>query len=375
MVAEMRAAWCDIDLDALDRNVEAVSAMAGVPILPMVKANAYGHGLGPVVMRLVRHPAVWGMGVALATEADDLRRAGYEGRILVLGGLLPDEAEDAVETGSTIALSTLEVAAALGRAAERAGTRCRVHLKIDIGMNRLGFPHQQAEQAAESVREINGLILEGVMTHLAAAHEGDRPSITRTVDELERFIALVEHLRSSHGPLLAHAANSSALMTLERSRLDLARPGLALFGWKPSPWLPDEPELSPVAAIRARVAVVKTTGEDARVGYSQTPIAAGRRLGILPVGYGDGLPQAWGLVPGYVLFPSGRAPIIGSVCMDSCVVDLTDLPEEGEGSTALLLGKGPEGTIAVDELAEATNRSSYEVLSGMTERLPRRYAG
>ncbi len=369
----MRAAWCEIDLNALDRNVDAVSGMAGVQIVPMVKANAYGHGLGPVVMRLAQHPAVWGMGVALATEAQDLRGVGYEGRVIVLGGLLPDEAEDVVATGATIALTTLDVAAALSQAAESAGTLCTVHLKVDIGMNRLGFLYEQAEEAADAIQGMRGLRLEGVMTHLAAAHEGDQSSIIRTVEELERFLSLVERLRASHGPLLSHAANSSALMTLERSRLDLARPGLALYGWKPSAWLPDEPLLSPVAAIRARVAAVKTMGEGARVGYSQTPIDAGRRIGILPVGYGDGLPQAWGLAPGYVLFSSGRAPIVGSVCMDSCVVDLTDLPDEGEGSAALLLGSGHEGTITVDEIAEATNRASYEILSGITERLPRRY--
>ncbi len=370
----MRAAWCDIDLNALDRNTEAISAMAGVPIVPMVKANAYGHGLEGIVPRLARHLSVWGMGVALAPEASGLRTLGYEGRILILGGLLPQEAEEAVATGAIVALSSLEVAAAIDRAATQAGTVCPVHVKVDVGMNRLGFPFDQVERAVAGVEELAGLRLEGVMTHLAAAHEGDPDSIGRTVGELERFLKLVELLRARHGPLLAHAANSSALMTLDRSRLDLARPGLALYGWKPSSWLPDEPALTPIAAVRARVAVVKMTDIGALVGYSQTPVEPGRRIGVLPIGYGDGLPQAWGLAPGYADFPSGRAPIIGSVCMDSCVVDLTDLPDEREGSTALMLGSGPEGMITLDEMAEATNRTSYEILSGLTDRLPRRYA-
>ena len=373
MVAVTRATWCDINLNALDRNTESISAMAGVPILPMVKANAYGHGMEAVVERLARHASVWGMGVALATEASWLRDLGYEGRIIILGGLLAEEAEEAIGAGAIVALSSLAVARALSGAASKAGVVCPVHLKVDIGMNRLGFPLAQVGEAAEEVAGSSGLRLEGVLTHLAAAHEGDQDSIGRTVGEVERFLELVEALRASHGNLLAHAANSSALMTLDRSRLDLARPGLALYGWKPSGWLPDEPLLIPVAAVRARVAVVKVTGEDALVGYSQTPVEPGRRIGVLPIGYGDGLPQAWGLAPGHAEFPSGRAPIIGSVCMDSCVVDLTGLPDEGEGSTALMLGTGAEGSITLDEMAGATNRSSYEILTGLTDRLPRIY--
>lgn len=375
MVPEMRAAWCEIDLDALYRNAGAIAGAAGAPILPMVKANAYGHGLGPVALRLAGHPAVWGMGVATVSEAAELRGHGYMGRVLILGGLLPEEVEEVVAVEAVVALSTLSVAGALSRTAQREGTVTPVHLKVDVGMHRLGFPLVEAEEAAAAVAALPGLRLEGVLTHFGAAHGGDDASRARTRVELEQFLGLVERLRSRYGTLLAHAANSSAIMALAGSALDLARPGLALYGWKPAPWLPDEPALMPVATVRARVAVVKEIGRGALVGYSQTPAGAGRRIGILPIGYGDGLPQAWGLVPGRVAFPSGCAPFIGSISMDSCAVDLTDLPAEGEGSTALILGAGPEGTITPDEIASATNRISYEILTGMTERLPRRYLG
>lgn len=375
MVPGMRAAWCDIDLPALRDNTDALSELAGVPLLPIVKANAYGHGLGPVTLELADHPMVWGMGVAFVSEAVRLRELGYRGPILVLGGTHPQEAEDALECGATLALSTVAMAEALSRAAARRDMSPAVHLKVDVGMHRLGVPYARAEEAAAEVVRLPNLKLEGLLTHFAAAHDGAAASQDRTVEELARFMELAERLNSRHGPLLTHAANSSALMTRAGARFDLARPGHALYGWKPAAWLPDTPSLKPVAAVRARVVLVKEAGEGARVGYSQTPVAAGSRVGILPIGYGDGLPQAWGLHPGRVAFPSGTAPMVGSVSMDSCAVDLTGLPAEGEGSTALLVGSGPEGEVSPAEIAAAAGRISYEILAGMMERLPRRYHG
>jgi alanine racemase len=375
MVPDMRAAWCDIDLAALRDNADALSELAGVPLLPMVKANAYGHGLGPVTMELADHPLVWGMGVAFVSEAVRLRELGYRGRILVLGGTHPDEAEEALDCSATLALSTTAMAEALSRAATHREMSGSVHLKVDVGMHRLGTPFARAEEVAAEIERLPNLHLEGLLTHFAAAHDGDAASQDRTGEELTRFMELAERLNARYGPLLTHAANSSALMTRAEARMDLARPGLALYGWKPAAWLPDAPTLKPVAAVRARVVLVKEAGAEARVGYSQTPIPAGSRVGILPIGYGDGLPQAWGLHPGRVVFHSGTAPLVGSVSMDSCAVDLTGLSAEEEGSTALLVGSGPEGQVSPTEIAAATGRTSYEILTGMMRRLPRRYHG
>jgi alanine racemase len=375
MVPNMRAAWCDIDLSALRDNADALSGLAGVPLLPMVKANAYGHGLGPVSLELAEHPMIWGMGVAFVSEAVGLRELGYRGRILVLGGTHPDEAEEALECNATLALSTTTMAEALSRAAAQRNISAVVHLKVDVGMHRLGAPLARAEEEAAEIARLPNLHLEGLLTHFAAAHDGEAASQDRTGEELDRFLELAERLSARHGQLLTHAANSSALITRAAARLDLSRPGHTLYGWKPAAWLPDAAKLKPVAAVRARVVLVKETGEGARVGYSQTPVPAGSRLGILPVGYGDGLPQAWGLHPGRVAFPSGSAPLVGSVSMDSCAVDLTGLPEEGEGSTALLVGSGPEGEVPPTEMAAATGRTSYEIMAGMMDRLPRLYHG
>jgi alanine racemase len=162
-------------------------------------------------------------------------------------------------------------------------------------------------------------------------------------------------------------------MTAGEAVFDLARPGLAVYGWKPAGWLPDEPRLEPAMAVRSRTVVIKETAPGARIGYSQTPAAAGRRLGVLPIGYADGIPADWGLNGGYVLFPEGPAPLVGSVSMDSCVVDLTDVPGEGRGSIALMLGSGPEGLLPPHEIAAATGRSVYEVLVALNGRLPRRH--
>ncbi len=373
MVTLVRSAWCDINLDALEANALKLAGIAGVPLLPIVKANAYGHGVEAVVERLAALEQVWGVGVVLVAEASHLREHGYRGRILIPGGLLPEQAEEALECDAVIALSDMQMARALDAKARGRGTRQCVHLKVDVGMHRLGFPFKEAESAARDIAALEGLTLEGVITHLGAAHSDDEASLERTRSEVARFARLVERLRKNHGKLIAHAANSSALLSVREAAFDLVRPGLTLYGWTPADWLSRGVQLEPVIAVRACVAVVKTTTADALVGYSQTPVGEGRRIGIIPIGYADGIPNRWGLEGGYVLFPSGRAPLLGSVSMDSCVVDLTDLPEEGIGSTALLMGAGPEGTIDPAEIGMATGRGPYEMLVGLNGRLPRRY--
>jgi len=369
----VRSAWCDIDLGAIERNTRNLAGLAGVPLLPIVKADAYGHGVGPVVSCLAHLSCVWGVGVVLVAEATRLRELGYEGRIVIPGGLVPEQAAEAIDSGAIIALSDLAVARALDHEARRRREQAIVHLKVDVGMHRLGFPLEEAERAAEEIAACDGLSLEGVLTHLAAAHAGDEDSRLRTAREVALFSELVGRLRPRFPRLVTHAANSSALMAAEDSAFDLGRPGLAVYGWKPAEWLPDVPALEPALAVRSRVVVVKTTGPGARVGYSQSPVAADRRLGVLPIGYADGIPAQWGVQGGYVLFESGRAPLVGSVSMDSCVVDLTDLPAEGRGSIGLVLGSGPEGTIDLHETAAATGRSVYELLVALNGRLPRRH--
>ena len=370
----MRPAWCDIDLGALTRNADALHAFARQPLLAMVKSNGYGHGLKEVVDTLTGHPGIWGMGVALVSEAADLRELGYRGRILVLGGLSAEEAPEAVETGAIIAISRIEVARALDIAAH-GGKPVPVHLKVDVGMHRLGIPFEEAEKAARAIEDLPSVNLEGVLTHLGAAHHGDDASRSRTAGELARFGELITRLRRRHENLITHASNSSALMASLGAELGLARPGMALYGWSPAAWLPSDPHLEPVASVRAQVVLVKETGNNVKVGYSQTPLEEGRRIGVLPVGYGDGIPMAWGLAPGRVLFEEGEARFVGSVSMDSCIVDITELPGVEVGSTALLLGSGTEGTISPEEVAGATGRNAYEILTGLTPRLPRHSHG
>jgi alanine racemase len=371
MVRPMRPAWCEINLDALEANGERLSQAANAPLLAIMKADAYGHGAREVTRRLADCPWFWGAGVARLDEVRWLREGGYRGPLLVLGGLVPEEAPQAVALEAGVAISTLPVARALSQAAVAGGGSIAVQLKVDLGMFRFGVPWEEAEQAARSIARLPGLRFEGILGHLGAAHRDDEDSRARTHREIERFAALVADLRRRYGPLIAHLANSSTLLAHNGVAFDLARPGLALYGWKPAPWMPDSVILRPALAVRARVAVVKQTTAGARVGYSATPVQAGRRLGVLPIGYGDGLPRRLGLQGGYVRFATGTAPMVGSVSMDSCVVDLTELSQEGEGSTALVLGAGPEGLISPVELAARSGLSIYEVLVGLSLRLPR----
>lgn len=367
-----RRAWVEVDLDALERNYQRLasppgtSGEGGPALLPMLKAD--GYGLGAVrVMEALRHRAPWAFGVATTEEGRELREAGYEGRIVVFSaGPLRDA--DALRRGrlepAVSSCDGLEVYAERGTAARPV----TVHLELDTGMGRLGLLATERGTWIERAREAleAGTIRVGsTFTHFHSA--GSDPDATRAQWRLFRkAVADMERGGIDPGPL--HAANSAAHLRYPDVRADLVRPGIFLYGGGG-----DHGGTTPeaVVALRARVLDVRTVPEGHTVSYGATYTTRGpARLATLGIGYGDGLRRELSN-RGAALLEGGRAPIRGAVCMDLTVVEVTDVPGVRAGSVATLIGEEGGQRIDLGEVADQCDTLDYEILTGLTPRLPR----
>ena len=347
-------AWVDVDLGALSRNGALLARRAGVPLLPMVKADAYGLGAVPVA-RALDAAYVWGFGVATVPEGCELRAAGIVRPILISTPLLPEELAAAAAARLT---PTLHRAADI---AAWAPGGLPWQLAIDTGMSRAGVRWDEVAELADALRACPP---EGVLTHFHSAELADG---SQAVQE-RRFHEALAALPAR--PRLVHAENSAALERCSGSPWTLARPGVFLYGVDTGAGLPVEQ----VAAVRARVVDLRTVRDGETVSYDATWTAAGeRRVATLAIGYGDGYRRALSN-RGTVLLRGRRAPVVGYVTMDMTMVDVTDLPCE-LGDAATLLGADDGHTLAVVDVARAGGLSPYELLTGLRGRLPRRYAG
>lgn len=366
-----RPTWAEIDLDALLANLSAIRARVGsIPILAVVKANAYGHGATQVARALEEEGVTW-FGVALPEEGVELRRAGLKGQILLLGGFAPPQADLVLANDLVPALFRPDQVQALASAAGRRGVRARAHLKIDTGMGRLGVPADEVPAFAEvllSARE--RVVLTGAFSHLAAADDPREPT-TRL--QTERFGQALDALRAQGlRPDEAHLANSAAILDHPPAWLGLVRPGLLLYGYRPSD-LVRPFDVEPVLSLRSRIIYVKDVAPGTAIGYGRTYVAERRaRIASLGLGYDDGLPR-YASNRGYVLVRGCRAPIVGRVSMDLTTVDVTGISGAALGDDAVVLGSCGEERLGADQIAAWGDTIPWEVLCGIGGRVPRLY--
>jgi alanine racemase len=371
VTASLRPTTALIDRDALRH-------LAGSrEIIAMVKADAYGHGAIPIA-RALAADGVTRFGVALVEEARSLRDAGIRGEILVLGGFTADQAPEVVELGVTAAIFHAAHAAALNEAASRAGRTVAVHAKVDTGMGRLGFAMDAAPRAVAELARLSALRLEGLMTHFADADLAD-PAYAR--EQVARFDAVAETVRRAgvHIPI-RHAANSAAVMAASSWRsamggplYDAVRPGLMLYGARPGPAVGAGVDLRPVLSLTTRILLLKRVPPGTPISYGRTFVTRRESLiAVLPIGYADGYPRALSSA-GRVLVRGRAAPVVGRVCMDLTMVDVTDVPDVGEGDEAVVIGSQGAAAITVEEVAAGAGTIAYEILCGIGPRVPRRY--
>lgn len=359
-----RRAWIEVDSNALVRNYLAIKGWlpSGCRVLPMVKADGYGLGASRVLRALLPEEP-WGAGVATAAEGESLRGEGWTGRVVVFSSWARADAPLVIAHGLEPIVSNLESLQGYESEASGAGTVLPIHLKIDTGMSRFGFPWDDSDWI-ESVREstAGGAVrVESTLTHF---HSADDEDATR--EQWDRFRRVIESLHEAGvDPGLTHATSTASVARYPECRADMVRPGLFLYGGGG----PDAGS-HPVAAVRARVLELRSVPEGTAVSYGatyRTPSAA--RLATLGIGYGDGLRRELSN-RGRVLLGGGEAPIRGAVCMDSTVVDVTGLDVRC-GDVATLLGADGDREIRLDEMAALCGTIDYEILTGWSARLPR----
>ncbi len=366
-----RPTFATVDPIALRANFTAIRAKVGarVRILAPVKGDAYGHG-AVAVARTLAGEGCDAFGVALVEEGAQLRDAGLEGLVLCLGGVGRYGADEVVRRGLTPVLYDEGDAERLDAAARAAGTRVRVHLKVDSGMGRLGVPLPHWERFLDRLARFSSIEVEGFMTHFA---ESDAEDDTFTREQHRRFKAALATLRArGWRPSIVHACNSGAVLTRRDAHADMVRPGILLYGVAPAKGLHESLPLAPVMGVVTQVLFVKDLPPNARVSYGQGfTTRRASRIATLPVGYADGYPRALGN-RAHVLVQGRPCPVVGVVCMDLCMVDVTDVPEPVEsGDAVVLLGEQGGARIGVDDLAAWAGTIPYEILCGFSERVPR----
>jgi alanine racemase len=376
LVAELeglRPAWVTVDLARLESNLRWLRRRCGdAQVLAVVKADAYGHGAVAVARALA--PAVDWLGVALVEEGVELRRAGVAAPVLVLGTVQPGQLELVEEHRLTPALSSAaQLAMWRERGAARGGAPLAVHLKVDTGMTRLGIPAEELDQALAALRAAPGLVLAGVLSHLAEAEELGSP---RTGEQERAFAAALTRLSPAERErVVVHLANSAGAIHHPSARHGMVRLGLALYGLDPAGSVDAGAALRPVMSVESRLVQVREVAAGSRLGYGgRWRAERASRIGAVPVGYADGYPWRLG-TRAVVLVAGRRAPVVGSVSMDTTLVDLTDLPPAAAADEprVVLLGEDGGERIGADELARHAGTIAYEVLCLLGSlRLPRR---
>lgn len=377
MDAQMKRTWAEVDFDKLAHNYHALRGLApaGTKYLGLVKADAYGHGAVPVAKKLEELGADY-LGVACLDEAIEVREAGVKTPILILGCTSSIYAAELVKYNITQACYDLEYAKELSAGAQKAGGTITVHIQCDTGMTRLGFMchedtmEKSAREIIEAVK-LPGLKAEGIFTHFSDSDGSEE----YTMLQFGRFQDIIQRVRDlGYEFEIRHCANSAATLLYPATYLDMIRPGIVQFGHFPDAKMDHALcDLVPVLELKSRVATVRDVPANTPVSYGRTnTLTRPSRLAVIPVGYGDGFCRGFSNKL-TVLINGKKLPIVGRICMDMCMVDVTDAPDVKEGDVAILYGSDGTNDQPVEAGAEIMNTISYELLCVLTKRIPRIY--
>lgn len=376
----LKRTWTEISWEALEHNYRVLRGLVptSTRFAGVVKADAYGHGAVQISRRLCELGAEY-LAVSNLEEAMQLRDAGIRLPILILGYTPARFAELEAEQGIRQAVPSLEYARELETALSGTGKRLHVHLKLDTGMSRLGFSAVDRPETAEELSEaarLNGLEAEGIFTHFCAADAPDEESQRFTALQYKRFRSMLDELnRTGLQFALRHCCNSAATIVHPEYAMDMIRPGVATYGLPPDPSLEGRIPLRPLLSWRAAVSQVKTFPKGSGVSYGRTWTAEREsRIAVLPVGYADGLNRRLSNRVKFLL--NGRSvPQIGTICMDMCMLDVTDLPECRVGDVVTILGRDGDNVSRCEDMAALLGTISYEVVCSISKRVPRVYTG
>ena len=367
-----RPTVAEVSLSALRHNCRRVRELVGpeVAVMAVVKADAYGHGAVAAARAFLEAGAAM-LGVSSVAEGVEIRRAGVDAPIVVLGSAFPGEEAATVAHDLAAAVWSLDGARALAAAAQAAGRRATVHVKVNTGMTRLGVEPADVPALMRAVRAIAGLEVAGVFSHLASADAVDTASARAQID---RFRAAADALDADGGrPPLVHLANSAAVIAAKAAHGTMVRPGIMLYGYAPAPHLAAAADVRPALRFRTGVAQVRRVPAGTPVGYGGTFVTARpSTIAVLPAGYADGYHRL-ASNRASVLIRGRRVPVAGRVCMDHTMIDVTDVGDVQPGEPVVLFGSQGGATLGADEVGGWCETISYEMLTSVGRRVPRVY--
>lgn len=364
-----------IDLDAIEYNIEKMkeNLPEDTKLIVVAKADCYGHGALQTTSLLSLKEYVWGFAVATLDEAIVLRRGGITKPILVLGCIFPEQWIDALENNIRITVYAEELTKVLSDLAVKIGRKAYVHVKLDTGMGRIGFtPGKEGADKIEEISKLPNIVMEGLYTHFSKADEGDKSYTTK---QMEAYTWMKEEL-AGRGITFSyyHCCNSAGIIDLKGAGQNLARAGISTYGMYPSEEVHKENvDLKPALELISHVAFVKWVDEGKMISYGGTYVTKRRtKIATIPVGYGDGYPRSLSN-KGYMLIHGKKAPIIGRVCMDQCMVDVTEIEDVKFGDEVVLVGRDGDEYLSVETLSRLSDRFNYEFVCLMGKRIPREY--
>lgn len=373
--------YAEVDLEAITSNVEHMKAniASETTIMAVIKTDGYGHGAIPIAKELESIEYLSGFAVATAEEAFILRQAGIQKPVLILGYTFPYSYERLIreEIRMTVfRLDTLKELSQNVKLLREKGEhkKAKVHIKVDTGMSRIGVrANEEGISFVKEAFETEGIEIEGIFTHFARADENDKSFAQNQLGEFEEFIKKIKLETGKEIPI-RHCSNSAGIIELPDANMDMVRAGIILYGLWPSKQVrKDIVHLTPALSLYSQIVYVKEIEAGTPVSYGGTFTAPSQmRIATIPAGYGDGYPR--GLSgKGYVLVRGRKAPILGRVCMDQFMVDVTDIPEATQGDRVTLIGRDGQETITVEMLGELSGRFNYELVCNLGKRIPRVY--
>ena len=371
--------WAQIDMDAVLFNMESMrnNISENTQIIGVLKTNGYGHGAVPIMRELEKLSYVWGYAAATFEEAEELRVNGARKPILLLGYVFPYCYEKLAELEIRPACFREDMLEQLSCAALKAGKDVKIHIALDTGMGRIGIrPDDEGLAFVKKAMQTKGVIVEGMFTHFAKADEKD-PEPTR--EQIRLYTEFRKRItRETGGEIpICHCSNSAGIIEFPDANMDLVRAGITLYGLWPSDDVGRTAvPLKPVMTLYSHIVYIKEAGPGVSVSYGGTYTTSREktRIATIPVGYGDGYPRSLS-GKGYVLICGKRAPILGRVCMDQMMVDVTNIPDAAEGSLCTLIGTDGGDTITMEELGDVSGRFNYELACNINERVPRIICG
>jgi len=368
MNSPVPTAWLEIDLSAIQNNYRELCRISGVKVAAVVKANAYGHGLIEVAQAVLEAGGEW-LAVARFEEAKQLRQNWIMAPVLVLGFTPPEQVVEAAKENIRLTLFDTQTAIRYSAQTSRLGMTVKVHIKVNTGMNRLGIAPQDAVEFTRWVSALPGIEVEGVFTHFARA---DEPEADTTDRQIRIFDEMLASLRSAGiQPKLVHASNSAAVLNYPQAAYDMVRCGIALYGLHPSPETLLPATFRPALSLKTRLTSIRELDAGEGVGYNYRYYTSKKeRIGTIAIGYADGFRRVMG---NKVLLNGVETPVVGSVCMDQCMISLDGIERVQVGDEVVLIGKSGGLQRTVEDVAKEWGTVNYEVVCGMADRLTRKF--